>query len=407
MKILHIISQHPEQTGSGFYIQNMIRQCQDKGHTIHLIAGISGDQQPQLPFIAQSNCTFIQFDKGNLNFPIPGMSDVMPYPSSRFSALTASQIEAYFTAFKKVISRVAKRFQPDLIHSHHLWFASSIARETCPDVPMVTSCHSTDLRQYLQNDHLHKWITNIGKIDRILALSQTQRQDISHIHRVEKSRIDIVGGGYDSSRFSFASKTDVPPVEFLYAGKLSVAKGVPHLLKALHRVKNTATHLHLVGSGSGPERDECIELAKKVADKVTVHGPMEQKDLAQLMGQAHVFILPSFFEGLPLVLLEALSSGCRIICSDLPGCRELLEKAGPKIVRFIPKVVMENVDTPAADQHEPFINNIALCIEDMTKVTLKTPGLTQKDVASLTRQYSWQSVFVRVEEAYHKAINAA
>ena len=128
MKILHLISQHPEQTGSGFYVQNMIKHCMAHGHKCHLIAGISGNKRPELTCLSETECTFIPFEKDELNFTIPGMSDVMPYPSSKFSTLTKEQLDNYNKVFEKTITEVVQRFSPDIIHSHHLWLATVAAR---------------------------------------------------------------------------------------------------------------------------------------------------------------------------------------------------------------------------------------------------------------------------------------
>jgi glycosyltransferase involved in cell wall biosynthesis len=76
-------------------------------------------------------------------------------------------------------------------------------------------------------------------------------------------------------------------------------------------LKNQGMHLRLAGSGSGDEAHKCLEMAKNAGVAITVHGRISQQELAKLMGRCHIFILPSFFEGLPLVLLEALASGCR------------------------------------------------------------------------------------------------
>ena len=66
----------------------------------------------------------------------------------------------------------------------------------------------------------------------------------------------------------------------------------------------------------------------------------------KLLRRCHLFILPSFYEGLPLVLLEALASGCRIITTDLSGCRELLDAADPDLVEFVELPVLQEIDRP-------------------------------------------------------------
>ena len=400
MKVLHLISQHPEQTGSGFYVQNMIKHCIALGHKSHLIAGISGDKTPELPSLAASECTFIPFEKDELNFTIPGMSDVMPYPSSTFSSLTEQQLANYSKAFGRTISEVVKRFSPDVIHSHHLWLATVAARKTCPDLPMVTSCHSTDIRQYLQNKHLRTRLSGIGQIERILALSKTQRDHIAQVHGVTYEQIDVVGGGYDTDLFGPGEKQKELPLQFVYAGKLSMAKGVPMLLQAMALVNDSRIHLHLVGSGAGEESKQCLKLAAELTSKITVHGAVSQENLATLMRKAHVFVLPSFFEGLPLVLLEALSSGCRIICSDLPGCRDLLKHGDPDIVDFVKLPYMVDVDTPAPDQIDVFIKRIAGSLKEMADRAMINPNPSSQNAKQITESYSWHSVFSRVEKAY-------
>ena len=323
MKILHLISQHPQQTGSGFYVQNLIRNCSRKGHENHLVAGISGSLHPELPGIPSQNCTYIPFSSPPLNFTIPGMSDVMPYPSSRFSDLSEQQILSYTSVFAATVRKTAQAFCPDVIHSHHLWLATVIARSVCPHIPMVTSCHSTDLRQYLQNPHLQQKIYNLEKIQTILALSQTQAEQIVEIHGLQREKIDIVGGGYDTSRFSIGKKAETPPVQILYAGKLSASKGVILLLEAYAQLDDPRIHLHLVGSGSGEEKDRCIQLANNLGNRISVHGALPQEKLAQLMAECHVFILPSFLKAclwycLRLCHLAAESSVAT--CQDARNC---------------------------------------------------------------------------------------
>lgn len=400
MKVLHLISQHPEQTGSGFYIQNMIKHCAAHGHKSHLIAGISGNKVPELSCLAAADCTFISFEQDTLNFTIPGMSDVMPYPSSTFSSLSDLQLDNYTGVFEKIITEVVQRFAPDIIHSHHLWLATVAARRCCPDLPMVTSCHSTDIRQYLQNKHLQNRLSGINEIERILALSKTQQEQITQVHGVTADQIDIVGGGYDTDRFRSGEKQRGLPLQFVYAGKLSVAKGVPMLLQALALVNDSRIHLHLVGSGTGAESKQCLELAEQLASKVTIHGAVSQENLAGIMKNAHVFVLPSFFEGLPLVLLEALSSGCRIICSDLPGCKELLGKGDQDIVDFVKLPDMLDVDTPDPDQTNAYISRIAKSLTEMADRVMLNPNPASQHAKKLTESYSWQSVFGRVEKAY-------
>jgi len=404
MKILHLISQHPESTGSGIYLQNIMRQATAAGHENFLIAGISEGQAPGLSCIDSDRCLFVNFGTPPLTFTIPGMSDVMPYPSSRFSSLTEEQIIVYEQVFRETVAQAVKRFSPDIIHSHHLWLASRSARKTCPHLPQVTSCHSTDLRQLALCPHLREKVTGgCADIDRVLALSQLQANEINAQHSFPENRTDIIGGGFDTKMFIPGEKHPAPPVEILYAGKLSYAKGVDLLLDVFGSLSEDDLHLHLAGSGSGPEAEHCLQLAANLGGRVTVHGRISQPALSTLMQRAHIFVLPSFYEGLPLVLLEAVACGCRIVTTELPCCRELLADAGGELTAMVPLGRMRTIDQP-----EP--QDVPLIAERLREGLLKMAGLVQAShmpdydaIKKITGPYDWSSVFARIEKSYREA----
>ncbi len=407
MKILHLISQHPESTGSGFYLQNIIRRATIAGHQNFLVAGISGNRLPQLDCIKKQSCRFVHFDQGMLDYTIPGMSDVMPYPSSTFGALSPAQIDAYEQAFGKVIEHAVGDFSPDLIHSHHLWLASAIARKLIPTIPMVTSCHSTDLRQFLQCPHLRdRVLPHCQKINRVLALSGDQADKIKQLYSIASHRIDIVGGGYDETLFTLQRKDKSPQVQMLYAGKISFAKGVDVLLRSIQSIGKGGVHLHLAGSGTGEEEQYCLELAAKAGALVTIHGRISQQELARLMESCHLFILPSFYEGLPLVLLEALASGCRILTTDLPGCKELLGDADADLVQFIKLPAMKQIDRPEPKDLPIVEKRLREAITSMMGRVLVSPSPDPKTIQKITAQFGWKAVFRKINLAYEKMFNS-
>lgn len=406
MKILHILSQRPDSTGSGYYIQNMLRQSLKAGHTNYLIAGVPKGKEPELDCIKSSSCSFVRFDGGDLDFTLPGMSDVMPYPSSVFCELSQEQLDAYERVFEGMIRQAVDRFRPDIIHSHHLWIVSAVARRVAPDIPMVTSCHSTGLRQFMQCAHLRRRVlASCRAVNRVLSLSRDQAAAITELYGIENERIDIAGGGFNEEFFTWQAKRPAPPVHLLYAGKLSFAKGVDWLLSVCQQLNGGPFHVHLAGSGTGEEEQVCLALAEKLGGQVTVHGRISQQELARLMGACHVFILPSFFEGLPLVLLEALASGCRIITTDLPGCRELLEKGSRDLVEFIRLPELATVDQPREKDRKQLETDLSAALTRMFSRILQSPSPDPGEVAALTSNFGWNAVFNRVTESYRKALS--
>lgn len=406
MKILHLISQHPESTGSGFYLQNIIRQATAAGHQNFLVAGISGNKLPHLDCIKSQSCRFVHFGQGLLDYTIPGMSDVMPYPSSTFGSLSPAQIDSYEQVFGEVIEHAAAEFSPDIIHSHHLWLVSAVARKLMPTTPMVTSCHSTDLRQFLQCHHLRdRVLPHCQEIDRVLSLSGDQADRIKQLYAIPPQRIDIVGGGYDENLFTLQQKNQSPQIQMLYAGKLSFSKGVDVLLRTVQSLGESEVHLHLAGSGTGKEEQYCLELAAKAGALVTIHGRISQQELARLMGNSHIFILPSFYEGLPLVLLEALASGCRILTTDLPGCKELLGDANADLVQFIQLPVMKQVDRPEPEDLPIVEKRLKEAINSMVARVRVSTSPDPKNIQKITSRFDWKAVLERIYLAYKKVLN--
>ena len=405
MRILHLLSQRPECTGSGIYLQNIMRQAAAAGHRNFLVAGIPLDSSPLLACIDGEDCSFVTFSGGDLPFPVPGMSDVMPYTSSRFRDLSTGEIEAYRAAFARRIRQAATTFRPEMIHTHHLWLMSSQARQLLPDLPMVVTCHSTDLRQFHSCPHLLPLVAAPCRaIDRVMALSPHQAEQITALYHIPDERIRVVGGGYDDTLFGRGVKRPAPPVHILYAGKLSRAKGVIWLLRAMQRVARLPLHLHLAGSGSGDEEAECKERAAQLAGKVTLHGRVPQERLAELLRESHLFILPSFFEGLPLVLLEALASGCRVVATDLPGCREILGGGDPDLVELLPLPPLKGVDEPRTEDEPGLEDMLAQCLERQARRIIISPEPDPVAAARLTTPYRWRSVFARVAEVYHEIL---
>jgi hypothetical protein len=134
------------------------------------------------------------------------MSDVMPYNSSLFKTLKGDRLTAYKKAFGQVLQQAVGTYKPDIIHTHHLFLLTALVRELFPSLPIVTTCHGTDLRQYNNCKHLRRFVkTNCQRLNRIIALTNDQKSDISRIYEIPLNQIDVIGGGYDQTIFFAAS----------------------------------------------------------------------------------------------------------------------------------------------------------------------------------------------------------
>ncbi|MDZ7830381.1 MAG: glycosyltransferase family 4 protein [Desulfobacterales bacterium] len=405
LKILHILSQRPDSTGSGVYLQAMLREASRCGHENYLVAGIQCDSPVALENIEAGSCRYITFgETGRLPFSIVGMSDVMPYDSARFCALSKEELDSYEASFSHRLTEAVEAFEPDIIHSHHLWIVSSLTRRLFPDIPMVTNCHGSDLRQFQNCPHLQQRVlSGCRGLNAVMALSEAQKKEIMALYGIPPETIHVVGAGYNESLFIQTAKRASQAVQIVYAGKLSRAKGVPWMLRVLFQIDAKPWHLHLVGGGSGAEKAECLRMAERMGGRVTVYGAISQETLAGLMRRSHLFVLPSFFEGLPLVLLEALASGCRVVATELPGVAELLGDAcSVDFIDLAPVPRLINVDEPVREDEEVFEKNLEKALFRQITAAKQQPDIDFAPIEDRLAGFSWPGVFEKIQKIYYQ-----
>ena len=326
--------------------------------------------------------------------------------STRFCDLSHIDLALYDACFKQILVEAVECWKPDLIHSHHLWLLTSLTRQLFTDIPLVTSCHGSDLRQFQNCPHLQSAVLKgCRNIDAICALSQGQKQEIQHLYGIETRKIHVVGAGYDSARFYLSEQQgNQRSIQILYAGKLSLAKGVPWLLQALIKLPADEFIFHLVGDGDGKEKQEILELTGEFGRSIQIHGKIEQEHLADLMRQIDLFVLPSFYEGFPLVLLEALASGSRIVATALPGIVELFSGINSNWIELVEQPKMASIDVPEASEDEKFIDGLvrALLTQfDQIRQQRQRSGIPD-EIQNLLKNYTWEGVFQKIEQLYNQ-----
>jgi glycosyltransferase involved in cell wall biosynthesis len=402
LKILHVLGQRPDSTGSGIYLQSMMREAAKRGHDNFMIAGIQPGSAPELHGIALEQCRFVRFGGEDIPFLIPGMTDIMPYPSTRFADLSAGDIEIYETVFTRVLTETVTRFKPDIIHTHHNWLVSSLARRLFPNIPVVTTCHGTDLRQFQNCPHLReKVLHGCRHLDAAMVLSGDQKAYMEKNYGLSPEKVVITGAGYNDKVFFAPEARPRPqPVQLVYAGKLSNAKGLPWLLESLKTIETPAWRLHIAGGGSGREKEDCVRMATELGERVRLHGLLPQARLADIFKQSHIFILPSLFEGLPLVVLEALASGCRLIATDLPGVLAVADNLKTDYISLVQTPRLRNMDQPYPEDLPAFVQNLTQAIEIQLSKAVQNPQIDISLIESTLAAFTWQGIFARVQKVY-------
>lgn len=140
---------------------------------------------------------------------------------------------------------------------------------------------------------------------------------------VPHGRVHLIPNGVDTSRFSPRAGAREDGARILYVGRLSAEKNLATAVAAAAKLGSRwPVRLTFVGSGSlGPELRRLAEAAGVVAE---FPGVVDHRDLPDWYRRADVFVLPSFTEGHPKVLLEAMASGLACVASDCTGNRAIL-----------------------------------------------------------------------------------
>jgi glycosyltransferase involved in cell wall biosynthesis len=117
------------------------------------------------------------------------------------------------------------------------------------------------------------------------------------------------------------------PLRLLFVGRLVPEKGVLVLLWALAALRERGVDVTAVLVGDGPYRDELEREARRlgVAGRLTFTGALTGAAIAPQYRDADVFCLPSFAEGLPVVLMEAMANELPVVTSRLAGIAELVD----------------------------------------------------------------------------------
>lgn len=226
MRILSITAQKPDSTGSGVYLSELVRAFKAAGHEQAVVCGAAPEDLPERSLPSGVLVRAVRFETDELPFRIAGMSDDMPYPSTRYCDFDSSMLEAFKRVFAREVREAIDEFDPDLVICHHLYVATSVVAHLPRTCPMVGICHGTCLRQLRKHDLDGAFVREgIRSLDRVFALTDVQAHSIVELFGKDASSemppISVVGTGYDSDLFRLPVEARPRERELLYVGKIA------------------------------------------------------------------------------------------------------------------------------------------------------------------------------------------
>jgi starch synthase len=236
----------------------------------------------------------------------------------------------------------------DLVHSH-TWYANTagLLAGLVHGIPHVITAHSLEPRRPWKADQLgggyrlSSWAERTAYLaaDAVIAVSHGMRADVLDAYpELDPAKVHVVGNGVDAEAYKpvHAPETvralgvDPDRAYALFVGRITRQKGVVHLLKAADQLPPEAGLVLCAGAADTPaERqqvaDAVTELQARRSGVVWIEEMLPREKLVPLITGATVFVVPSVYEPLGIVNLEAAACGTAVVASDVGGIPEVVD----------------------------------------------------------------------------------
>jgi teichuronic acid biosynthesis glycosyltransferase TuaC len=199
-------------------------------------------------------------------------------------------------------------------------------------VPVVIKLHGSDINVVARMPGPRKRLEwALPRADRVVAVSRPLAEAALGLG-VTKDRIDLVPNGIDRDAFQPRDR-DAARHELglpndkriiLYVGNVLETKGALDLVRALGEAGPRLAHARLVMLGGGKDFQACAQLVKSLGVDAQLLGPKPHSDVPRYLAAADVLALPSWNEGMPNVVLEALASGRRVVATHVGGIPDIV-----------------------------------------------------------------------------------
>ena len=158
-----------------------------------------------------------------------------------------------------------------------------------------------------------------AQADAIFVPSEFARRSFIEMG-VPAAKVKTIPYGVWLDRFRPTRERSAESFDILFAGTVSLRKGIPYLLEAFRKLHHPGKRLRLAGP---VEPQVATLLARENLDGVDVLGRMPQTKLAEYMSLSHVLVLPSIEDGFGLVMAQAMACGAVVVSSDNTGGPDL------------------------------------------------------------------------------------
>jgi glycosyltransferase involved in cell wall biosynthesis len=202
-------------------------------------------------------------------------------------------------------------------------------------IPAIIGSIGSDLNRFV--DPASRWLTRLAMKHATFVVTKSEHLRQRAIEMgISAAKVRTIRNGCNPSVFHLGDRSaaraqlaiDDKAELVLFVGRLDTAKGIEELIEAFASLAGRRPKLRLAFVGDGPGGEHLRSKSKHFAleDRITLNGPCSSQEVAQWLAAANVLALPSYNEGYPNVVIEALSCGRPVIATNVGGILELVNE---------------------------------------------------------------------------------
>ena len=236
----------------------------------------------------------------------------------------AAAYQLVYFAEATILARFLEREKIDHLHNHFTFGAATVAMlaRELTGIPYSFMLHGpADLFEP------YRWALaeKAARARFVATISHFARAQLMFFSAPEHwHKYHIIHCGVRPSLYAPQTARDDDEVRLIFVGRLAPVKGLRVLFNALASLRDEMPNLRLTLVGDGPDRAGLEEAARDLGDMVRFTGYMSQSEVAEALAGSDICILPSFAEGVPVILMEAFACGLPVIATQVAGVGELV-----------------------------------------------------------------------------------
>lgn len=293
-----------------------------------------------------------------------------------------------------IVSALRFPFQrrPDLVHIHTAhWF--SFYRATFYvlfskfvwRIPVVLHVHGSSFDEFLESKkfipNIFQWV-GFKAANNVIVLSDYWQELIET--RTVANAVTTIPNAVDPDKYK--SSPNLQGATIVFISNLSERKGTGVFINAISNLVEQQDELTVRVAGSGIYADRIKALAEEY-DEIHYHGFVSEAEKRELLANGSIFVLPSYAEGLPIAILEAMASGNAIVSTD---------------VGSIPEVITEEMGR-VIEPGDP--ETLETTLKSLCESPSEVAKMAKTNQAVIQSQYNWNHIAIELLDMYRELLS--